>query len=496
MNPEQNDDLQFRILALLDGTLGEEAAARLDADLRESREARVLFHQLATLHSALEEEGASRSEIRRVPLIPIDRFLAHQRRRMVGNSLLAAAAVLTISMAALWLKMAPARTVNLVEFRIAPDSAFTLTHSEKADEVPVGNSLAAGSHLRLTRGTLEGTFASGARFVIDAPCDLTVIADDRVSLVEGSAWFECPPAAVGFTVEASRFTVVDLGTKFGVIVTADQPPEVHVAKGSVELAPKFPKGAAGKLILKAGQARRLDAVGGLQEIPLQSNLFTAELPERIFIANPSFEDEENISPSGEFARGETDIDSGRGLIGWSVRGMGSRVPSVGWRDIPPHQIHPYPPARDRKSQVLSLMGGTSVHNATDRSWASLSPGDRLTLTVSLGMRSDPQLNWNEGTFFALTDGATDLARTGLTGTVANSGIIAANPATGTESGDGTFADVSFAHTVSSSDLARPGNIGILIHSEGSGGISPKNQSFFDNVRLQIDRVPAVDDPVR
>jgi hypothetical protein len=83
----------------------------------------------------------------------------------------------------------------------------------------------------------------------------------------------------------------------------------------------------------------------------------------------------------------------------------------------------------------------------------------------------------------------------LSDTVANSGIIANNPATGTQSGDGRFTDVSFTYTVKAYDLTRPGNIGILIHSSGKGGSgSSRNQSFFDNVRLKIGKAAGAETP--
>ncbi|MGB6223353.1 MAG: hypothetical protein WBG04_20155, partial [Haloferula sp.] len=45
---------------------------------------------------------------------------------------------------------------------------------------------------------------------------------------------------------------------------------------------------------------------------------------------------------------------------------------------------------------------------------------------------------------------------------------------------------SFDYTVTASDLTRSGNIGILLYSFGTGGASTAaNQSFFDNVRLDL-----------
>ena len=100
------------------------------------------------------------------------------------------------------------------------------------------------------------------------------------------------------------------------------------------------------------------------------------------------------------------------------------------------------------------------------------------------MRNLGILDWNEGTFFGLTDSATNFAD-GITpsDTIASSGVITNNPATGTQSGDGTFTDVFFSYTVQASDLIRPGNIGILIYVEGNNPSTSLNQSFFDNVRL-------------
>ena len=124
-------------------------------------------------------------------------------------------------------------------------------------------------------------------------------------------------------------------------------------------------------------------------------------------------------------------------------------------------------------------------------------GDKLTLTLSLGMRNVSGMSWLENTFFGLTD-ATPAAYDGSgtvatymgASTVANSGIIANNPATGDQTGDGTFTDVSFDYTIVAADLSRTSNVGILIFGEGIGGDNSNiNQSFFDNARLELTAVP-------
>jgi len=178
------------------------------------------------------------------------------------------------------------------------------------------------------------------------------------------------------------------------------------------------------------------------------------------------------------------------LTGWINQSGTDGQVAVGWKDITATELDPDPPAGGQESQALSLQTGASVLNTTTIPWSSLSVGDQLTLTISLGMRNVAALDWCEGTFFGLTDGDADFTSVELADTVANSGVIANNPATGTQEGDGTFTDVSFAYTLHTGDPARTGNIGILIYAEGTGGSGAENQSFFDNVRLTNDAVVA------
>ena len=199
MNEKHQEKLEEKILQLLDGDLDNEAASRLDEELRGSSEARKLYIQLSTLHSALGEVESS--SIGQSPVIPIDRLLANQRRQSLLNALLAAAAILIICSVILWVKMVPVAN-TVASFQLSPDSAFSLSHAE-GKEVAKGAVLSTGSRLQLTKGVMEASFESGVRCVFKAPCDLTVLANDRISVADGVAWFHVPPSSVGFTVELS-----------------------------------------------------------------------------------------------------------------------------------------------------------------------------------------------------------------------------------------------------------------------------------------------------
>ncbi|MGB6220459.1 FecR domain-containing protein [Haloferula sp.] len=480
-------ELQSLMLRMLDGELSADELAALEVELLGNIESRKVWQKLTRLHSALEVRYESQANVASMPVVPVERVLARQRQRLIKVSLFAAAALIVVSAVSLLLTQVAPRPV-LASLRVTSNSAFTLTHAEEG-ETPLGSELMAGSRLQLTRGTMVGTFASGVRFVAEAPCDLSVLAEDRVSVEEGSTWFEVPAPAVGFTVQTREFEVVDLGTEFGVRALAEEQHEVHVIEGAVEVSSRHV--GSGKQTLLAGQARRVDSHGVFHEIVIESGHFTTALPTNIAITNHSFEDDENTDPSGALAKG-TRGDFGGELTDWiSQSGAAWRV-QVGWRDLVAAEVDPYPPVSGRESQALCLISRASVLNVTDTPWSSLHVGDKLTLTVSLGVRQGrPTLDWNEGTFFGLTDDDFSPADVPtVADAVAHSGLIRNNPATGNQSGDGRFADVSFSYTIQAADLARPGSIGVLLSSEGSAAGSPnRNQAFFDNVRLELARAP-------
>jgi hypothetical protein len=274
----RSDDLQIRILRLLDGEAQDDEVTLLDAELQASPEARALFIQLATLHSALEEQANSTTSIRNGPVFPVQQQIVRQHWKPIRNALFAAAAVLVLSTFGLWLKMRPQPVATLAGFQVGPDVHFVLSHSV-GDAVPAGNVLAVGSRLELSQGIVEGSFISGVLFTIEAPCDFTVLAGDRLSLAEGVAWFEVPPQAVGFAVQTRQLEIVDLGTRFGVIAPAGEPPEVHVITGAV--AVEDVSSAKGKSVLKGGEAMRFDVEAGFQRVPLRPDRFMKSPPGNI-----------------------------------------------------------------------------------------------------------------------------------------------------------------------------------------------------------------------
>jgi len=324
-------DLQAQILRMLDGELSDGERIALEKELLANEESRQVYRQLAALHSDLEVMHLGQSTLIKSNVVPFDLIVVRQRKQVFKIASSIAAAIVLVSMLLLNLVQMPEQPI--ASFRTTPTSDFSLTHDLADDDAPVGQVLAVGSKLHLRKGTLESQFASGVRAVIEAPCVLRVLADDRVAVDQGVAWFEVPEEAVGFTVETKELTVVDLGTAFGV----DSSPstghdEVHVTQGAVEVTARVEGGQSETL--REGEARRVNDLGQLEVIKIDSDHFTTTLPSNnSLIGHWEFEDStggtytadsSGNGHSGSFKGGATVVtDPVRGKV-LSLSGLKSR----------------------------------------------------------------------------------------------------------------------------------------------------------------------------
>lgn len=267
-------DVEKQILALLDGELSAEEVASLESTLRSDPKALQAYAKLVDLHNALETHYAGAGRKSGVSLVPVERVVARQRQRIAKRSLLAAAAILLGLAVAMAIILAPSGPRQVASFKTGPDARYWLGY-EGEGEGPEDGRLAVGSRLVLSEGAFEGVFGSGVRLVAEAPCDLRILADDRIAVENGVAWFLVPAAAQGFVAETPRLVVKDLGTEFGVISREEDADEVHVMTGSVEVTAR----SAGALAttLQVGMAVRAGADGQLATIDPDSSRFRKHL---------------------------------------------------------------------------------------------------------------------------------------------------------------------------------------------------------------------------
>ena len=119
-------------------------------------------------------------------------------------------------------------------------------------------------------------FHSGVEVTAVGPCALKSISAGRLRMEQGKLLARVPRQAVGFTVEADRVEIVDLGTEFGVEIDELGRAEVHMLEGTAEVRPRVAGDGAdnpsasrrsleGKVRLTAGQAVRVSEAGAIQQ---------------------------------------------------------------------------------------------------------------------------------------------------------------------------------------------------------------------------------------
>ncbi|MEZ5385546.1 MAG: LamG-like jellyroll fold domain-containing protein [Prosthecobacter sp.] len=100
-------------------------------------------------------------------------------------------------------------------------------------EIAPGTPLSPGL-LKLKSGVAQIEFYQGARVSIEGPAELRLISSGEATCTSGKLSASVPPQAKGFRINTPKGTIVDLGTEFGLDVSAAGA-EVHVFKGEVEL---------------------------------------------------------------------------------------------------------------------------------------------------------------------------------------------------------------------------------------------------------------------
>ena len=140
-----------------------------------------------------------------------------------------------------------------------------------------GSTVAAGEVLELVSGVAKFRFHSGVEVTAVGPCALKFISAGRLRMEQGKLLARVPRQAVGFTVEADRVEIVDLGTEFGVEIDELGRAEVHMLEGTAEVRPRVAGDGAdnpsasrrsleGKVRLTAGQAVRVSEAGAISSI--------------------------------------------------------------------------------------------------------------------------------------------------------------------------------------------------------------------------------------
>ncbi|MCG8400533.1 MAG: FecR domain-containing protein, partial [Firmicutes bacterium] len=150
-----------------------------------------------------------------------------------------------------------------------------------------GAGLREGDSYTLTQGFAQLETDRGAIVVLEAPCEIELLGENRVKLSRGKLVGECSTlASKGFTVDTPNARIVDLGTEFGVQVSESGVTECHVIEGAVDVVPDSAPSNPHRL--NGGKAARVDAQGRLTAgIVAQPARFIASIEEANWISDPT-----------------------------------------------------------------------------------------------------------------------------------------------------------------------------------------------------------------
>ncbi|QDV49428.1 LamG-like jellyroll fold domain-containing protein [Gimesia fumaroli] len=227
------------------GSLSPKEAARLEKLVLNHAEARDLFIQYSGMCANLEWEGIvdpgplgrstdydplSSTELRTIPDYLLVRRTAPARWKVLSAIL--AFSLLIISSVCLlyfqfWLERPPRFLVRVI------DTQNAIWGEGKRNWSPE-DLLHTGDQMHLTSGVVELETISGAQVILKGTSRLILIEPDQFKLNLGNLFAHVPPQSQGLTVETPTSRIVDLGTRFGLIVDPRQETEVHVIKGLVE----------------------------------------------------------------------------------------------------------------------------------------------------------------------------------------------------------------------------------------------------------------------
>lgn len=103
-----------------------------------------------------------------------------------------------------------------------------------------GRRLVSGDRVKsgqysLVSGAVLLEFDTGARLLIQAPAVFSADSEKQATLSSGVASLTVPPAATGFQLDTPIGQIIDLGTRIGVIMDAEDGLDVHVFEGSAEV---------------------------------------------------------------------------------------------------------------------------------------------------------------------------------------------------------------------------------------------------------------------
>lgn len=222
---------ELALQELEDGTLDPVERDDLMALIARSPAAQRTYLSHFEISSMLQAEAAIHAEQGDLPKVV--RF--DPPSRVFRRSLLAAAALLVLAAAVAALIQVARPEVRELVLTAAPDTRWAVSgKSTEADGHTT--SVREGSTLRVTSGTLELRFDSGAKMVVQGPAHVSFPTLSHPVLKSGWLWIDSGESGEKFELSTPDLRIRNLGTRFGVRVPAEGAAEIHLIQGKLEVS--------------------------------------------------------------------------------------------------------------------------------------------------------------------------------------------------------------------------------------------------------------------
>lgn len=263
------------VAAVCHGSATDEQVRALNALLRNHSEARDEYILRLELHSRLASAPDLFASEAAGPIPSPENALRIQPARSVSRTqwVLALAASAALLLTGVWwvYRTEPgARQGDTSQAVAMLNRVVDAVWRQPGENPRLGAPLEPG-WLRLKSGLAQIVFYSGARLVMEGPAELQLVSPGEVVCLDGRLIAEAPPPAKGFRVRTPRMTVTDLGTVFGIDVSARET-ELHVFKGRVEF--QSPASSA-KQSMFEGQGAIGDGASPARLVPASRSRFAS-----------------------------------------------------------------------------------------------------------------------------------------------------------------------------------------------------------------------------
>ncbi|QDT69292.1 FecR protein [Planctomycetes bacterium MalM25] len=283
-------ELHKLIAGWLDGRITPKDHARLQQELKESQSARRVYHECLTVHAELTNRSAADRHLQSMTLFEDDstgETTPAVTRNASPRAYAAALAAVSLAIAAsvAWLLFPPGKAGEQDPDTVAQkadekDSGVTAQTGATwyvaqiigmTSEVRWGAGVDSqefllrfriGDKLVLEEGLVELEYYTGARVVLNGPCEYVVTGDSSGRLASGSLSGNVTQGDFILTTPSAE--VIDLGTAFGVTLDPSGNTEVFVVDGKVSVSDSLAGPSKSSQLLEEGMAARIPRTGGVE----------------------------------------------------------------------------------------------------------------------------------------------------------------------------------------------------------------------------------------